>query len=114
MDWEANVVWQWGEKAPGVKANQAWDQARLANGNTLICEGIHGRIFRVTSDGEIVLENLNPHFGDYGPHNSGTGRGPANWTYHAQPVPYDWVPDNTSRSEMTGNVTWSRQDAPTL
>ena len=27
---------------------------RLPNGNTLICEGVHGRIFEITSEGETV------------------------------------------------------------
>jgi hypothetical protein len=33
---------------------------RLANGNTLICEGDKGRAFEVTRDGETVWEWLNP------------------------------------------------------
>ena len=72
---------------------------RLPNGNTLICEGMHGRIFQVTREGEVVWEYVNPHFGIYGAHNSSTGHGSANWIYRAQPVPYDWVPDGTPRSE---------------
>ena len=35
---------------------------RLANGNTLICEGCHGRIFEVTRDREVVWEYVSPHF----------------------------------------------------
>ena len=35
---------------------------RLPNGNTLICEGAHGRIFEVTHGGEIVWEYINPFF----------------------------------------------------
>ena len=35
---------------------------RLANGNTLICEGCLGRIFEVTSAGEVVWEYVNPYF----------------------------------------------------
>jgi hypothetical protein len=37
---------------------------RLANGNTLICEGNRGRVFEVTRDGEIVWEWLNPMIED--------------------------------------------------
>jgi len=33
---------------------------RQPNGNTLICEGAPGRIFEVTSDGQIVWEYINP------------------------------------------------------
>ena len=35
---------------------------RLPNGNTLICEGAHGRIFEVTPSGQIVWEYINPFF----------------------------------------------------
>ena len=37
---------------------------RLPNGNTLICEGVPGRIFEVTPQAEIVWEYINPHFAD--------------------------------------------------
>jgi len=36
LDWEGRAVWEWGEQAPGGKAVQHHDQARLPNGNTLI------------------------------------------------------------------------------
>lgn len=35
---------------------------RLPNGNTLITEGSFGRIFQVTTDGQVVWEYVNPHF----------------------------------------------------
>ncbi|MDP6453008.1 MAG: aryl-sulfate sulfotransferase [SAR202 cluster bacterium] len=35
---------------------------RLPNGNTLTCEGAHGRIFEVTPSGDIVWEYINPFF----------------------------------------------------
>ncbi len=35
---------------------------RLPNGNTLITEGMFGRIFQVTSEKEVVWEYVNPHF----------------------------------------------------
>jgi hypothetical protein len=41
---------------------------RLANGNTLINEGVFGRFFEVTPDGRIVWEYVNPFFG--GPPNA--------------------------------------------
>ena len=40
---------------------------RLDNGNTLICEGLWGRIFEVTQDCEIVWEYVSPFIVDY-PH----------------------------------------------
>lgn len=36
---------------------------RLASGNTLICEGLPGRIFEVTPEGGIVWEYVSPWFG---------------------------------------------------
>ncbi|PKB71028.1 MAG: aryl sulfotransferase [SAR202 cluster bacterium Io17-Chloro-G6] len=35
---------------------------RLVNGNTLITEGMFGRMFQVTPEGEVVWEYINPHF----------------------------------------------------
>ena len=35
---------------------------RMPNGNTLICEGAHGRIFEVTQNKEIVWEYVSPFF----------------------------------------------------
>lgn len=35
---------------------------RLANSNTLICEGLWGRLFEVTPSGEIVWEYISPFF----------------------------------------------------
>jgi hypothetical protein len=70
---------------------------RLPNGNTLIDEGMNGRLFQVTPKGEIVWEYINPYFAD-----SFLGEGRAahtNWVYRAQPVAYDWIPDGTPHSE---------------
>jgi len=51
---------------------------RLANGNTLICEGVHGRIFEVTPSREVVWEYINPFFCDE------PGRpGVNNWVFRA-------------------------------
>jgi hypothetical protein len=51
---------------------------RLANGNTLICEGVHGRIFEVTAGGEVVWEYVSPFFFDE------PGRpGINNWVFRA-------------------------------
>jgi hypothetical protein len=37
---------------------------RLANGNTLICEGVYGRLFEVNAEGEVVWEYVSPYFFD--------------------------------------------------
>ncbi|MEC9445310.1 MAG: aryl-sulfate sulfotransferase, partial [Chloroflexota bacterium] len=35
---------------------------RLPNGNTLITEGMFGRMFQVAPNGDVVWEYINPHF----------------------------------------------------
>ena len=56
---------------------------RLLNGNTLITEGVVGRVFEVTPGNEIVWEYMNPHFDE---------NGAPNLVYRAYRVPYEWVP----------------------
>jgi hypothetical protein len=38
--------------------------SRQPNGNTLICEGAKGRLFEVTTDGELIWEYWDPYSGD--------------------------------------------------
>ena len=71
---------------------------RLPNGNTLICEGMHGRVFQVAPAGKIVWEYVNPHFGEHGTHLVDTGSSWANWIFRAQPIAEDWVPEGTPQS----------------
>jgi len=58
------IVWKYADKAmlnffsPYISGAQ-----RLPNGNTLITEGNFGRLFEVTTEGEIVWEYINPFFG---------------------------------------------------
>ena len=67
LDWNGKVVWEWGKKAPGGKAWQNHDLARLPNGNTLVLsrlvhvipdvskEPINDQpIYEVAPDGDIV------------------------------------------------------------
>ncbi len=64
---------------------------RLPNGNTLITEGVDGRIFEVTKEHELVWEFTNPVF-------NGQGNGSAfqppfmNMIYRAYRIPYVWIP----------------------
>jgi hypothetical protein len=62
---------------------------RLPNGNTLINEGMNGRIFQVTASGEIVWEYVNPYAGMM---KQGDRMLLNPMIYRAQAVPYDWVP----------------------
>ena len=100
------IVWQysgrssqqpeWGFNSPIVGSAQ-----RLPNGNTLIDEGIDGRLFQVTPSGEIVWEYVSPYLMPV-PVTPLPGRKGivGNLTYRAQAVPYAWVPDGTPHSEQ--------------
>jgi hypothetical protein len=95
------IVWQYTGASSGYDV-WTFDSSfissarRLPNGNTLICEGAYGRIFQVTPTGGIVWEYVNPY---YARESQGGPELLTNWTYRAQPVPYDWVPAGTPRSE---------------
>ncbi len=103
------IVWEYtGETSdqPGWTFFSAFISSarRLPNGNTLIDEGMNGRFFQVTPKGEIVWEYVSPYFarsniGGMRPTPNGPQEVVSNWVYRAQPVPYDWVPAGTPRSE---------------
>ena len=65
--------------------------AELPNGNTLVCEGDFGRLFEVTTDGELVWEFVNPYFGE-GP------TGPNNRVFRA----YRYSSEEIARAEGAG------------
>jgi hypothetical protein len=70
---------------------------RLPNGNTLIDEGMNGRLFQITPAGEIVWEYVTPFVG----HSIVNGKPSTNsLTYRAQAVPYNWVPEGTPHQEL--------------
>ena len=57
---------------------------RLPNGNTMINEGAHGRLFELTPENEIVWEYVSPFFGDQEPI--------SHRIFRAHRIPYDWIP----------------------
>ena len=78
IDWNSgDEVWSysglpaWSMFSPNISGAQ-----RLPNGNTLICEGLNGRIFEVTNECDIVWEYINPWFFN-------TSRGPDNAVFRA-------------------------------
>ncbi|WP_263263310.1 aryl-sulfate sulfotransferase [Pseudomonas sp. RIT-PI-S] len=89
---KGEIVWQYSAASSGQPGWAFYSSfissaRRLPNGNTLIDEGMNGRFFQVTADGEIVWEYVSPY----------TGRAPgseavSNWVYRALPVPKAWVP----------------------
>jgi arylsulfotransferase ASST len=64
VDPETNsIVWAYTDPArPSFWSPLFSNAQRLPNGNTLINEGVSGRLFEVTSDGDTVWEYVNPHF----------------------------------------------------
>ena len=72
IDWEYEGSPIWSFFSPNISGCQ-----RLKNGNTIICEGLNGRIFEVTKNKEIVWEFINPWFGDFHP------SGPSNAVFRA-------------------------------
>jgi Arylsulfotransferase (ASST) len=88
------IVWKYQEKreyeffSPRISNAQ-----RLANGNTLICEGDFGRLFEVTRDGELVWEFVNPYFGE-GPN------GPNNRVFRA----YRYSEEEITRAKATAGA----------
>lgn len=68
---------------------------RLLNGNTLICEGVKGRLFEVTASGDIVWEYVIP-IDDNGPVEQGTeipNGSPPGWLQNAEFRAYRYAPD---------------------
>lgn len=59
------IVWSYATR-PGWNFFSAFISGaqRLPNGNTLICEGMTGRLFEVTAEGEVVWQYVNPFFAD--------------------------------------------------
>ena len=57
------VIWKYeGYPAHTFHSSFISGAQRLPNGNTLICEGMWGRLFEVLPDGEVVWEYISPYF----------------------------------------------------
>jgi hypothetical protein len=65
---------------------------RLPNGNTMINEGMHGRVFELTSEKEIVWEYVSPFFSD--------DEVPTHRIYRAYRLPYGWIPQLDTPQEI--------------
>jgi hypothetical protein len=58
------IVWKYQEPRPfNFFSPRISSAQRLPNGNTLVNEGNFGRMFEVTTEGDVVWEYVNPHFG---------------------------------------------------
>src|SRR5262249_22421131 len=88
------IVWKYQERRESDFFSPRISNAqRLPNGNTLVCEGDFGRLFEVTSDGELVWEFVNPYFGE-GP------TGPNNRVFRA----YRYSEEEIARARATGGL----------
>jgi len=59
-----NIVWKYQEaRTSNFFSPRISNAQRLPNGNTLINEGLFGRFFEVTPQGDVVWEYVNPYFG---------------------------------------------------
>lgn len=81
------LVWSYAE--PGREAFKFFSSyissaQRLENGNTLVTEGADGRLFEVTTDGDIVWEYMSPFFVQR--------EAASNAVYRAYRLPYAWIP----------------------
>ncbi|MDX5629541.1 MULTISPECIES: aryl-sulfate sulfotransferase [unclassified Brenneria] len=61
-----DIVWEY-QDTPAYNFYSAFISGaqRLPNGNTLITEGLNGRIFEVTPAREVVWEYVNPYFSEF-------------------------------------------------
>jgi hypothetical protein len=66
---------------------------RLPNANTLITEGVGGRLLEVTPECEIVWEYMSPHI------NKRSDNAASNLIYRVYRSPYDWVPQADKSEE---------------
>ncbi|MGH7872485.1 MAG: aryl-sulfate sulfotransferase [Candidatus Binatia bacterium] len=88
------IVWKYQEsKESDFFSPRVSNAQRLANGNTLICEGVFGRIFEVTYVGEIIWEFVNPYFGE-------EPNEPNNRVFRA----YRYSADEIARAKATGGA----------
>jgi hypothetical protein len=86
-----NITWSYQDPARASFWSPTISNAqRLPNGNTMVNEGLFGRFFEVTPDGDTVWEYVNPFFGP------GTARPAAqtNSVFRA----YRYSPDEVSRA----------------
>lgn len=100
------IVWQYTAEDSGQPpwtffSSFVSNAQRLPNGNTLVTEGMTGRIFQVTPTGQVAWEYLTP-YEDYAvagepevkvPTVAGVDRRTlTRLVYRSQAVPFDWVP----------------------
>lgn len=108
------IVWQYTAEDSGLPpwtffSSFVSNAQRLPNGNTLITEGMQGRLFQVTASGDVAWDYHSPYtgFGVAGepevkhPRVAGVDRlTSTSLVYRAQAVPFDWTPVGTPRPRL--------------
>ncbi|HLY65627.1 MAG TPA: aryl-sulfate sulfotransferase [Chloroflexota bacterium] len=94
-----DIVWKYQDGTnPGSAhfffSSRISNPQRLPNGNTLVNEGLYGRFFEVTPDGDVVWEYVNSYFG---PANL-PPKGQTNNVFRA----YRYTADEIARAQKTG------------
>ncbi len=121
-----SIVWQWTAEDAGLPpwaffSSFVSNAQRLPNGNTLITEGMQGRIFQVTSSGKPAWEDYSPYtgYGVAGEPEVSTSRVPGvdrlsltPLVYRSQAVPDDWLPDNAVTKPAVVATTPLRTSSP--
>ncbi|KAI1501216.1 ASST-domain-containing protein [Biscogniauxia marginata] len=106
-----HIVWQYTAEDSGLPvwtffSSFVSNAQRLPNGNTLITEGMQGRIFQVTPKGKVAWEYVSPYtsYGVAGEPEVKNVLVPdvdrltmTPLVYRAQAVPDEWVPDGVKR-----------------
>lgn len=106
------IVWQYTAQDSGLPpwaffSSFVSNAQRLSNGNTLVTEGMQGRIFQVTPDGQLVWEYHSPYegLGVAGEPEVREVRVPGvdrltrtPLVYRSQAVPAGWVPAGTPKA----------------
>ena len=102
VEWESKsgkTVWEyWGNPSHTFDSHFISGCQRLPNGNTLICEGLWGRFFEVTKEGDIVWEYISPFTV---PRETGPTKGDQSTVFRA----YRYAPDSPQiRGRLAGKL----------
>ncbi len=94
------LVWQYGAASgpERLRSTILSNAQRLPNGNTLITEGVPGRLLEVTPDKQVVWEY------QY----QGPSGGSTQWVYRSYRIPPEWLPDGVNEARG-GYITWASQ-----
>ena len=85
----SEIVWEYRDPVPfNFFSPYISGAQRLANGNTLVCEGCFGRLFEITAAGAVVWEYVSPYLGP------SPRFGPVNWVFRA----FRYGPDEIARA----------------